>query len=65
LKELTSDIKMLADGPMDNAIKARILGLHLMKVVGPVVLTAAVEALRDELTPIAGLPPDRLSPPGL
>jgi hypothetical protein len=49
LKELMSDIRTLAGGPMDNAIKARILGLHLMKVVGPVVLTAAVEALRDEL----------------
>ena len=34
---------------MDLAIKVRILGLHLMNVVGPDVLTAAVEALRKDL----------------
>jgi hypothetical protein len=57
LKELMSDIKTLAGNPMDNAIKGRILGLHLMKVVGPVVLTAAVEALRGELTHTPVPPP--------
>jgi len=36
---------------MDSAIKGRILGLQLMNVVGPVVLTAAVETLREELKP--------------
>ena len=49
-KGLIDAVETLAGGPMDNAIKGRILGLHLMKVVGPVVLTAAVEALRGELT---------------
>ena len=41
------------------AIKVRILGLHLMNVVGPNVLTAAVESLRDEMKnsekPAAGI----------
>ncbi|HXM45228.1 MAG TPA: hypothetical protein VN924_28575 [Bryobacteraceae bacterium] len=36
------------DDTCDDAIKVRILGLHLLNVVGPAVLTAAVEALRDE-----------------
>jgi len=49
-QELLSAGKTLAGDPMDSAIKGRILGLQLMKVVGPVVLAAAVEALRDELT---------------
>jgi hypothetical protein len=48
-KDLMDAVETLAGGPMDNAIKGRILGLHLLNVVGPAVLTAAVEALRDEL----------------
>jgi|HubBroStandDraft_1064217.scaffolds.fasta_scaffold11643_3 hypothetical protein len=51
------------DDTVDDAIKVRILGLHLLNVVGPAVLTAAVEALRDELTHTATPSPDRLSPP--
>ena len=46
-------VELLNGEPIDDAIKARILGLHLMNLVGPDVLTAAVEALRDELKPKA------------
>jgi hypothetical protein len=59
-KDLMNAVETLASGPMDGAIKGRILGLQLMKVVGPVVLTAAVEALRGELAPAThseSLPP--------
>ncbi|MFN0104317.1 MAG: hypothetical protein ACKV2U_19800 [Bryobacteraceae bacterium] len=38
------------DKTIDESIKVRILGLNLMNVVGPNVLTAAVKSLRDELT---------------
>jgi len=41
---------------IDDAIKVRILGLHLMNVVGPDVLTAAVEALRSQMKAAAGQP---------
>jgi hypothetical protein len=37
------------DQTIDPAIKVRILGLLLMNVVGPSVLTAAVESLRDQM----------------
>ena len=37
------------DTSIEDGIKARILGLHLLNVVGADVLTAAVEALRTEL----------------
>jgi len=37
------------DTTIEDGIKARILGLHLLNVVGADVLTAAVEALRTEL----------------
>ena len=37
------------DQTIDPAIKVRILGLHLMNVVGPNVLTAAVESLRKQM----------------
>jgi hypothetical protein len=50
---------LTADPDIDDAIKVRILGLHIFNVVGPAVLTAAVEALRDELTHTVELPPDR------
>jgi hypothetical protein len=52
-KELSRAVATLAEDPMDSGIKGRILGLHLMKVVGPAVLTAAVGDLRDELKPVA------------
>lgn len=42
-------IDLLTADECDNAIKVRILGLHILNVVGPAVLMAAVEALRDEL----------------
>ena len=38
------------DDIIGESIKVRILGLHLMNVVGPNVLTAAVKSLRDEMT---------------
>jgi len=50
---------LTADKSVDEAIKVRILGLHILNVVGPAVLTAAVEALRDELTRTAAPPPGR------
>ena len=37
------------DQTIDTAIKVRILGLQLMNVVGPNVLTAAVESLRKQM----------------
>jgi hypothetical protein len=37
------------DQSIDTAIKVRILGLQLMNVVGPNVLTAAVESLRKQM----------------
>jgi hypothetical protein len=42
-------VELLNNEQVDEAIKVRILGLHLMNVVGPDVLTAAVDALRDEM----------------
>jgi hypothetical protein len=42
---------LTADPDIDCAIKVRILGLHIFNVVGPAVLAAAVESLRDELKP--------------
>jgi hypothetical protein len=42
-------VELLTAIQMDSAIKVRILGLHLMNVVGPDVLDAAVNALRKEL----------------
>ena len=56
-KDLKDAVETLAGGRMDGSIKGRILGLQLMKVVGPVVLTAAVEALRGELTSTLAPPP--------
>ena len=37
------------DDTIDESIKVRILGLHLMNVVGANVLSAAVKSLRDEM----------------
>jgi hypothetical protein len=49
LQKTLNAVDLLNGAPIDNAIKARILGLHLMNLVGPDVLTAAVEALRKDL----------------
>lgn len=48
-QKLLKAAKVLDADPMGAAMKARILGLYLMGVVGPDVLTAAVGALRKEL----------------
>jgi hypothetical protein len=48
---------------IDDAIKVRILGLHLMNVVGPDVLTAAVETLRNQMKAAAGQPLIALASP--
>ena len=47
---LTRSLDVLdKDDIIGESIKVRILGLHLMNVVGPDVLAAAVKSLRDEL----------------
>jgi len=47
---LTQSLELLdKDDTIDESIKVRILGLHLMNVVGPNVLAAAVQSLRDEM----------------
>jgi len=46
---LRNSLKLLNNETMDEAIKVRILGLQLMNVVGPSVLTAAVKSLSDEI----------------
>jgi hypothetical protein len=48
-KRLDDSLALLDNAAIDPAIKVRILGLHLMNVVGPGVLEAAVEALRKEM----------------
>jgi hypothetical protein len=47
---LTKSLALLNGADIDPAIKVRILGLSLLNVVGPNVLTAAVESLRNELS---------------
>ena len=42
-------VRLLNNEPIEEAVKIRILGLHLMNVVGPDVLSAAVEALREQM----------------
>ena len=42
-------VKLLDAEPIEPAVKVRILGLLLMNVVGPDVLTAALDALREQL----------------
>jgi hypothetical protein len=49
-KRLSDSIALLDNLAIDPDIKVRLLGLQLMNVVGPGVLTAAVEALRKEMT---------------
>jgi hypothetical protein len=48
-QKMLKAVELLSGTQIDLSIKVRILGLHLMNVVGPDVLTAAVEALRKEL----------------
>lgn len=47
--KLLKAVDLLTGDDIDDAIKVRILGLHLHNVVGSAVLTAAVDALRSEL----------------
>ena len=51
LRNLRNALQLLDSETFDDALKTRILGLHLMNLVGPDVLTMAVEALRKELQP--------------
>ena len=46
---LDKSLTLLNSADIDLAIKVRILGLNLMNVVGPSVLTAAVASLRDDM----------------
>ena len=47
---LTRSLDVLdKDDTIDESIKVRMLGLHLMNVVGSNVLAAAVQSLRDEM----------------
>lgn len=58
-KKLSNGVKTLTEGQTEGTIKVRMLGLHLLNVVGPAVLIAAVEALRGELvTSVPPLGPD-------
>jgi hypothetical protein len=55
-------LKLLNNEPIEDAVKVRILGLHLMNVVGPDVLSEAVEALREEMkTTVPAAAPARSS----
>lgn len=47
--KLMQALALLEKDEIDPTIKVRILGLQLMNVVGPNVLTAAVESLRSEM----------------
>jgi hypothetical protein len=46
---LNKSLALLNGADIDPAIKVRILGLNLLNVVGPNVLTAAVDSLRKEM----------------
>ena len=48
---LTKSLALLDGADIDPQIKVRILGLSLMNVVGPNVLTTAVESLRKQMGP--------------
>ena len=54
--KLMQSLALLEKADIDPAIKVRILGLQLMNVVGPNVLIAAVESLRDEMKGGVGTP---------
>jgi hypothetical protein len=47
--KLLNSLKLLDADNIDPAIKVRVLGLNLMNVVGPGVLIAAVESLREQM----------------
>jgi hypothetical protein len=51
--KLLQAISLLDKEQVDASIKVRILGLLLMNVVGPSVLMAAVESLREEMKKVA------------
>jgi len=48
-QKLIKAVALLVNEQIKEAIKVRILGLHLMNVVGPDVLSAAVDSLREQL----------------
>jgi len=48
-QKLLKAVQLLDCEPIADSIKVRILGLHLVDVVGPDVLAAAVESLQPEL----------------
>jgi len=52
--KLAESLKLLSSAAIDPAVKVRILGLQLMNVVGPNVLIAAVESLRDKMKSLGG-----------
>jgi hypothetical protein len=56
---LTKALALLDAADIDPAIKVRILGLNLMNVVGPNVLTAAVDSLRKEMEEKKSESPDK------
>jgi hypothetical protein len=62
-KKLADELKLLDLEPMDDAIKVRVLGLALLNVVGPGVLTAAVGGLRDRMQAMDAAPAQPTSPP--
>ena len=52
--KLSNSLKLLDSDDIDPAIKVRVLGLNLMNVVGPNVLIAAVESLREQMKVAGG-----------
>jgi hypothetical protein len=48
-QKLLHAVQLLDGEPIDGSVKVRILGLLLMNVVGPEVVTAAVDVLREQL----------------
>jgi hypothetical protein len=52
--KLTQSLALLDKEQIDPAIKVRVLGLNLMNVVGPNVLIAAVESLREQMKSSGG-----------
>jgi hypothetical protein len=48
-KKLAQAVKLLDAEPIEDAVKVPILGLLVMDVVGPGVLTGAVDALREQM----------------
>ena len=52
--KLSNSLKLLDSDDIDPAIKVRVLGLNLMNVVGPNVLIAAVDSLREQMKAAGG-----------